>query len=434
LLRGPHGRYSRDTRLSGQPDLTGHYRHQSLEKNGRFSSQMDFTWTPEQDAYRMDVRRWLEENRPQALGRSDDPEAGGDDAIWARLKTWHKKLYHAGWAGLTWPKEYGGRGATFIEQVIFQQELGRLNLPMGCNVLGVIMTGPALMQWGTDEQKKRYLNPILTGDEIWCEGLSEPGAGSDLASIQCRAELKGDEFIVNGQKVWTTMAQRSDFVQLFVRTDPDLPKHKGMSALLVDMKSPGVSVRPLKQITGDSEFNEIFFEDVRVPKENLLGPLNMGWQVLVATLMHERFGIGETLGGTEQLLHILVQVAKAVQLNGRPAIEDNDIRQQMAQFAIETTAKKYNGLRSLSKRLKGQQPGPEASISKLLSTDLGQRMTKFITRLLGEYALLEGHTPFAPEGDWMRRILYSESLTIAGGTSPVQKNMIGERILLLPKG
>ncbi len=287
---------------------------------------------------------------------------------------------------------------------------------------------------GTDEQKKRYLNPILTGDEIWCEGLSEPGAGSDLASIQCRAELKGDEFIVNGQKVWTTMAHRSDFVQLFVRTDPDLPRHKGMSALLVDMKSPGVSVRPLKQITGDSEFNEIFFEDVRVPKENLLGPLNMGWQVLVATLMHERFGIGETLGGTEQLLHALVQVAKAVQLNGRPAIEDNDIRQQMAQFAIETTAKKYNGLRSLSKRLKGQMPGPEASISKLLSTDLGQRMTKFITRLLGEYALLEGRTPFAPEGDWMRRILYSESLTIAGGTSPVQKNMIGERILLLPKG
>jgi alkylation response protein AidB-like acyl-CoA dehydrogenase len=385
---------------------------------------MDFTWTPEQDAYRMEVRRWLEENRPQSMGSAADLETGSGNAIWDRLKAWHKKLYAAGWAGLTWPKEYGGRGATFIEQVIFQQELGRLNLPMGCNVLGVIMTGPALMQWGTDEQKKRYLNPILTGDEIWCEGMSEPGAGSDLASIQCRA----------GQKVWTTIAQRSDFVQLFVRTDPDLPKHKGMSALLVDMKSPGVSVRPLKQITGDSEFNEIFFEDVRVPKENLLGPLNMGWQVLVATLMHERFGIGETLGGTEQLLHALVQVAKAVQLNGRPAIEDNDIRQQIAQFAIETTAKKYNGLRSLSKRLKGQQPGPEASISKLLSTDLGQRMTKFITRLLGEYALLEGHSPFAPEGDWMRRILYSESLTIAGGTSPVQKNMIGERILLLPKG
>jgi alkylation response protein AidB-like acyl-CoA dehydrogenase len=186
---------------------------------------MDFTWSPEQDAYRMDVRRWLEENRPQSLARGEDAEAGGDDAIWKRLKEWHKKLYHAGWAGLTWPKEYGGRSATFIEQVIFQQELGRLNLPMGCNVLGVIMTGPAIMQWGTDAQKKRYLNPILAGDEIWCEGMSEPGAGSDLAAIQCRAELKGDEFVVNGQKVWTTIAHRSDFVQLFVRTERDVPKH-----------------------------------------------------------------------------------------------------------------------------------------------------------------------------------------------------------------
>src|SRR5271163_1457434 len=300
---------------------------------------MDFTWTPEQDAYRMDVRRWLEENRPQALARGEDPDAGGDDAAWQRLKEWHKKLYHAGWAGLTWPKEYGGRGATFIEQVIYQQELGRLNLPMGCNVLGVIMTGPALMQWGTDEQKKRYLNPILAGDE----------------------------FVVNGQKVWTTIAHRADFVQLFVRTDPDVPKHKGMSALLVDMKSPGVVVKPLKQITGDSEFNEIFFEDVRVPKENLLGPLNAGWQVLVNTLMHERFGISETIGGTEVILAQLIEMAKTIPVDGRSAADDDDIRQQIAQFAIEVAAKKYNGLRSLTKRLKGQQPGAEATIGKLVS-------------------------------------------------------------------
>src|SRR5271156_4247060 len=395
---------------------------------------MDFTWTAEQDAYRMDVRKWLEANRPPALGRVDDPEAGGDDAVWQRLKAWHKKLYHAGWAGLTWPKEYGGRGATFIEQVIFQQELGRLNLPMGCNVLGVIMTGPAIMQWGTDDQKKRYLNPILAGDEIWCEGMSEPGAGSDLASIQCRAELKGDEFIVNGQKVWTTIAHRSDFVQLFVRTDPDAPKHKGMSALLVDMKAPGVTVRPLKQITGDSDFNEIFFEDVRVPKENLLGPINMGWQVLVSTLMHERIGIGETLGGSEQLLAHIVDLAKKNKVNGKPAIEDPAIRQQIAQFACEVAAKKYSGMRSLTKRLKGLPPGAEASISKMVSTELSQRMVKYSTRLLGEYALLERKSPFAPDGDWLRRILASESMTIAGGTSAVQRNMIGERILGLPKG
>ncbi len=397
---------------------------------------MDFNYSPEQEAYRMEVRKWLEDNRPRHLGMrgDDDGEFAGDDSNWQRLKEWHKKLYHAGWAGLTWPKEYGGRGATFVEQVIFQQELGRLNLPMGCNVLGVIMNGPALMQWGTEEQKKRYLQPILAGDEIWCEGMSEPGAGSDLASIQTRAEPKGDEFIVNGQKVWTTIAHRSHFCQLFVRTDPDAPRHKGMSALIVDMRSPGINVRPLKQITGDSEFNEIFLEDVHVPKENLLGPLNGGWQVLVSTLMHERFGIGETIGGTEVMLRQLVEIAKNVKLNGKPATEDPEVRQQLAQFAIEAMAKKYNGMRSLTKRLKGQLPGAEASISKLVSTDLGQRMTKYVSRLMPLYSTLERHTPFAPEGDWAKRILQCESMTIAGGTSPVQKNMIGERVLQLPKG
>jgi alkylation response protein AidB-like acyl-CoA dehydrogenase len=394
---------------------------------------MDFTYSPEQEAFRMQVRRWLESNQPKPL-TEQQKEKADDEFMWQRLKLWHKKLYDAGWAGLTWPKEYGGRGATFIEQVIFQQELGRLGLPPGCNVLGIIMTGPAIMQWGTEEQKRRYLQPILAGDEIWCEGMSEPGAGSDLAALQTRAELHGDEFIVNGQKVWTTIAHRSHFCQLFVRTDPDAPKHKGLSTLLVDMKSPGVTVRPLRQITGESEFNEIFFEDVRVPKENLLGPLNMGWQVLLSTLMHERFGIGETLGGTEQTLNELIALARNTRVNGHRAIDEDDIRQQLAQFAIEVNAKKYNGLRSLTKRLKGQMPGPEASISKLISTDLQQRMVKFAARLLGPYSLLERRSEFAPQGDWLRRIIGSESLTIAGGTSAVQKNMIGERILQLPKG
>jgi alkylation response protein AidB-like acyl-CoA dehydrogenase len=394
---------------------------------------MDFNYSTEQEAYRHSVRSWLEANSPPPL-TPEEKERIDEDLLWERNKRWHKKLHEHGWVGLNWPKEYGGRGATFIEQVIFQQELGRLGLPMGINVLGIIMTGPALMQWGTDAQKNRYLKPILAADEIWCEGMSEPGAGSDLASIQTRADLNGDEFIVNGQKVWTTHAHRSDFCQLFVRTDPDVPKHKGMSALLVDMKSPGVTVKPLKQITGDSEFNEIFFEDVRVPKENLLGPLNAGWQVLVATLMHERFGISETIGGTEVILAQLIEMAKTIPIEGHSAIEDDEIRQQIAQFAIEVAAKKYNGLRSLTKRLKGQQPGAESSIGKLNSTDLSQRMTKFATRLLGGYAMIERKSLFAPDGDWMRRILNVEMLTIAGGTSAVQKNMIGERILQLPKG
>ena len=394
---------------------------------------MNFGYSPEQEAFRNEVRAWLEANQPPSMTRAEK-ETADDEFLWQRLKDWHKRLYAAGWAGIAWPKQYGGRGASFIEQVIFGQELARLNLPTGCNVLGVIMTGPALMQWGTEEQKARYLHPILTGEEIWCEGMSEPGAGSDLAAVQTRAVLEGDNFIVDGQKIWTTLAHRSDFCQLFVRSDPEVPKHKGLSCLLVDMKAPGVTVRPLRQMTGESEFNEIFFDGVRVPKENLLGPLHAGWQVLVATLMHERFGISETLGGTEQTLAQLVDLAKGCLIDGRPASEDPIVRQQIAQFAIEAAAKKYNGFRSLTRRLKGLPPGPEASIGKMVSTELLQRMTKFVSRLLGQYALLEHRTLFASDEAWLRRILYSESLTIAGGTTAVQKNMIGERILQLPKG
>jgi len=394
---------------------------------------MDFNYSPEQEAYRGQVRAWLEAHQPPPL--TDEERARiNEDLLWERNKRWHQQLFAGGWIGLSWPREYGGRGATFIEQVIFQQELARLNLPVGVNVLGIIMNGPALMQWGTEEQKQRYLEPILKADEIWCEGMSEPGAGSDLAAIQTRADLQGDYFIVNGQKVWTTVAQRAHFCQLFVRTDPTLPKHKGMSALIVDMHSPGVTVKPLRQITGDAEFNEIFFEDVRVPKANLLGPLNAGWQVLVATLMHERFGISETVAGGDVIFAQLIELAKGTVLNGVSATFDEEIRQAIAQFACELAAKKYNGLRGLTKRLKGQQPGAESSIGKLVSTELSQRMTKFAARLLGPYAVLDRQSSFAPEGDWLRRQLWSEALTIAGGSSAVQKNMIGERILQLPKG
>ncbi|HXR25357.1 MAG TPA: acyl-CoA dehydrogenase family protein [Candidatus Binataceae bacterium] len=394
---------------------------------------MDFNYSPEQEAYRGQVRAWLEAHQPPPL--TDEERARiNEDLLWERNKRWHQQLFAGGWIGLSWPREYGGRGATFIEQVIFQQELARLDLPVGVNVLGIIMNGPALMQWGTEEQKQRYLEPILKADEIWCEGMSEPGAGSDLAAIQTRADLQGDYFIVNGQKVWTTVAQRAHFCQLFVRTDPTLPKHKGMSALIVDMHSPGVTVKPLRQITGDAEFNEIFFEDVRVPKANLLGPLNAGWQVLVATLMHERFGISETVAGGDVIFAQLIELAKGTVLNGVSATFDEEIRQAIAQFACELAAKKYNGLRGLTKRLKGQQPGAESSIGKLVSTELSQRMTKFAARLLGPYAVLDRQSSFAPEGDWLRRQLWSEALTIAGGSSAVQKNMIGERILQLPKG
>ncbi|MEW6301776.1 MAG: acyl-CoA dehydrogenase family protein, partial [Thermodesulfobacteriota bacterium] len=252
---------------------------------------MDFHFTPQEEAFRRELRAWLEANLPAEY----DPEkfawdTDTDERFRFQLE-WQKRLHAGGWVGVHWPKEYGGRGATLVEQLIFHEEVERVQAPPPANVLGLLMAGPVIMHWGTEEQKRRYLPKILSGEEIWCEGLSEPGAGSDLASLQTRAEEDGDAFVVNGQKVWTSWAHRARFCQLFVRTDPEAPKHKGMACLLVDMKTPGITVRPLVQMTGDAEFNEVFFEDVRVPKANLVGGKDQGWQVLVTTLMFERSGL-----------------------------------------------------------------------------------------------------------------------------------------------
>jgi len=392
---------------------------------------MDFNYTPEEQKFRKQVRAWLDRNRPRGAARTF-ARGSMNDAAWERLVDWHKRLYAGGWVGLSWPTEYGGRGATLMEQIIFNQEMGRRKLPPGCNILGVMMAGPAIMHWGTEPQKRRHLQRILAGDEIWCEGLSEPGSGSDLASLQCRALPDGDDFVVSGQKVWTTLAQRSEWIQLFVRTDEETSKHAGISCLLVDMKSPGITVRPLRQITGESEFNEVFFEDVRVPKANLLGPLNSGWQVLITTLMHERAGISEL--GSDQIIDPLIDLARATERNGQPATQDGYVRQTVAQFAIEVQARRLNGLRSLTKRLKGAAPGPEGSIGKLCTTELTKRMARFAVELAGPRALVEAHSPFALErGRWLQAVLSAPALTIAGGTSEVNRNVIGERILGLPK-
>jgi alkylation response protein AidB-like acyl-CoA dehydrogenase len=388
---------------------------------------MDFNYTPEEEKFRKQVRSWLEKHRPRGPASLARGTSMSEDDEWDRLVRWHKKLHQGGWIGLNWPKEYGGRGATLMEQIIFNQELQRLKLPSGCNILGVMMAGPAIMHWGSEEQKQAHLERILSGDEIWCEGLSEPGSGSDLASIECRAVADGDDFIVNGQKVWTTLAHRAQWVQLFVRSDSEASKHKGLSCLLVDMKSPGITVRPLRQMTGEAEFNEIFFEDVRVPKSNLLGPTNAGWQVLITTLMHERAGISEL--GSEQIIDHLIELARTTRMNG-----DGYVRQQIAQFAIEVQARKLNGLRSLSKRLRGDPPGPEGSVGKLSATELTKRMAKFAIELAGPRALVDADSPHALDrGRWLQSILYAPSMTIAGGTSEVQRNIIGERILGLPK-
>lgn len=395
---------------------------------------MDFHFTAEEEAFRHELRAWLESNLPSDYDPEEFAWGMSADERFRFQMVWHRKMHEGGWVGVHWPKEYGGRGATLLEQLIFHQELERLRAPHPANFLALVMAGPVIMHWGTEEQKRRYLPKILSAEEIWCEGLSEPGAGSDLASLQTRAVEEGDYFVINGQKVWTSGAHRSHFCQLFVRTDPDAPKHKGVSCLIVDMKTPGVVVRPLVQINGDAEFNEVFFSDVRVPKENLIGPKDRGWEVLVTTLMFERSGIGLDMP-VDETLHQLISLARRLEINGQPAATDSAVRQKLAQFTIECRAIRYNVLRHLTRRLKGHPPGAEGSIGKLAGSELGLRMAAFAGELLGSYAPLTADSPFALErGKWARIALGARALTIAGGTSEVQRNVVGERVLGLPKG
>ena len=397
---------------------------------------MDFTYSPEDEAFRRELRGWLEANTPKDSKPRGDidmlHEESPDD--WGRRLKWHRKMHATGWVGISWPKEYGGRGASLIQQIIYNEEISRAGAPPLVNGLGIMLVGPTLIHWGTEEQKQRYVPKILSADEIWCQGYSEPGAGSDVASLQTRAVEEGDYFIVNGQKVWTSDAHHADWCILLVRTDPDAPKHKGISYVLVDMHSPGVTVRPLVQITGDSGFNEIFFEDVKVPRKNLIGEKNQGWQVAITTLMFERAGIG---GGRDMIGQIkeLAELAKQVRRNGHTAWDDSSVRQKIGAFASEATALKYTGYRQLTRRLKGLPPGPEGSVVKLGTSELNLRVNNYAMELLGAYSQIEYKAPFAIDrGKWSYRLLASRALTIAGGTSEIQHNIIGERVLGLPKG
>ena len=392
---------------------------------------MDFNFTPEDEKFRAEFRAWLDQNRPE---REDDDLDffAEDESEWSRRVKWFKKLAAGGWTCVDWPKEYGGRGFGILQTIVYHQELARVHGPLPFIGSGVSLIGPTLMHWGTEEQKKRFIPKVRTGEEIWCQGYSEPGSGSDLASLQTRAVEDGDDFVVNGQKVWTSNAQFSDWIFLLVRTDPAAPKHKGISYLLVDMRSPGITVRPLVQMTGARGFNEVFFEDVRVPKKNIVGNLNQGWQVAITTLMFERNGAG---GGTGGQVHELVKLAHKVERNGRKAWEDAGVRQRVAEFYCEQQALKYTGFRQLTRRLKGLPPGPEGSIMKLCGTELNLRIQMFAMELLGAYAQIEHHAPHAiDKGNWLFKMLAARGGTIAAGTNQIQHNIIGERVLGLPKG
>jgi alkylation response protein AidB-like acyl-CoA dehydrogenase len=405
---------------------------------------MDFSYTPEQDAFRAKIRDWLEQTSAEIFRSRGGIELGGstaslldvrDDAAWDRLREYHRRLNSAGYAAMHWPIEWGGTGADLVMQSIYQDEVLRLGLPLyGCNQLALDRIGPTIALMGNKDQLKRYLPKMLTGEEIWCQGYSEPNAGSDLAGVQTRGVLEGDTFVVNGQKVWTSLAHRADWQVLLVRTDPSAPKHKGISYLLVDMHSPGITVRPLVQITGESGFNEVFYDNVRVPKENLVGDLNAGWQVSIATLMYERVS-GGTRHPVERTINELVELVRRVDFNGVPARENPYVRQRVAQFAAESRCLRLSRYRSLTTQLKGSIPGPESSFGKLFATELNLRVAMFADELLGPHSGLEAGSAGAVDGGkWMHRTLAARGLTIAAGSSEIQHNIIGERVLKLPKG
>lgn len=396
---------------------------------------MDFEYTPEQEAFRKEVRQWLAANLPRELCVDDamDERIAPNREIFGKRRAWQARLNEAGYVGLFWPREYGGRAASLMEQIIFDEEYFRARAPILPGYSGVGLLGPTLMYWGTDEQKKYYLPRILRGDDIWCQGYSEPGAGSDLAGLQTRAVDHGDYFVVNGQKVWTSGAQYADRIFMLVRTDPEAPKHKGISYLLVDMHSPGIEVRPLVLMTGHRHFNEVFFDNVQVPKQNLVGPQNEGWKVAITTLGFERGIAGG--GGHSSQVRRLAELARAIRIDGRPAWEQGWVRQRLAEFASECEALKYTRLRSLTRRLKGLPPGPEGSVLKLAGSELGVAIARFASELLGHHALLAEPSAMVPDAPrWLNRVLNSRQYTIAGGTSEIQRNILGERQLGLPKG
>jgi alkylation response protein AidB-like acyl-CoA dehydrogenase len=379
---------------------------------------VDLRDTPEEAAFRAELRAWIGHNLPE----EQRGQRGGAGRFEAAGKDWSRKLYDAGYAGLTWPKEYGGAEAPYSHQAIFLEEMARAEAPTHIGVIGLGMAGPTIIVHGTAEQKSRYLDKILSAEEIWCQGFSEPDAGSDLAAARTRAEDRGDHWLVNGQKVWSSFAHIADWCILVTQTDPDAPKYRNLTYLVVDMHSPGVEVRPLRQITGEAEFNEIFFSDVEVPKENTLGEVGQGWQVAMTTLLHERGTLGFALTAA-----LDVAVRKVIALAAEQGATEEQ-RSRIAREWIELQAVKYTNYRALTSLMKTGIPGPEGSVAKLVWSENNQRLTKLALELLGpEAQVVNGN------GYWQHQQLRSRGNTIEAGSSEILRNIIAERVLGLPR-
>jgi alkylation response protein AidB-like acyl-CoA dehydrogenase len=381
---------------------------------------MDLTFSDSEAAFRDELRAWFESNWDPA-----QPQPEGDDAGYAWRRDWQRRLAEGGWAGVHWPREYGGRGATMTESAIFFEELGRARAPLPANVLGLLLAGPTIMTYGTDAQKERYLAPILTADEIWCQGFSEPDAGSDLAALKTKAvrdPAHPGEWVVTGQKVWTSGAQHSKWCMLVARTDFDVPKHKGLTYFLMDMEQEGVQIRPLVQITGEPEFNELFIEGARIPDENVLGGVGNGWRVALTTLMNERSGLAFFLQvRLRQLLDELIEEAAERGLLDDPVVADKLGHLHMKAEILRLTA--YRGLTTIEKY---GTPGPEGSLTKWMWSETNQELAQFAADLLGADALTAGNR-------WAYELLRARGNSIEGGTTEILKNIVAERVLGLPR-
>jgi alkylation response protein AidB-like acyl-CoA dehydrogenase len=393
---------------------------------------MDLNLTAEELQFRDELRAWLAANLPKDWNEWREKPI---EVSFPYLRAWQRKLHEGGWAAVSWPREYGGRSAGLMQQAIFWEEMARVDAPPTANTLGLGIIGPTIISHGTEAQKKRYIPKILSAEEIWCQGFSEPNAGSDLAGLQTEAHLDGSGYIVNGQKVWTSYGWVGDWCELVVRTDPSVAKHKGLTVLLVDMKSPGVDVRPLRQMTGESEFSEIFFRDVRVPAANVLGEVNDGWNVAISTLMHERGAFGARLHLLfKRNIDRLIELSHTIQRNGGSAANDPLIRQKLAQCYAEVEIMRLNQLRAFSRMAATGVPGPEGSILKIFWSELNQRVQQIAQELLGPYGQLLGADRHAIDhGIWSYGYLRSRGNTIEAGTSEVQRNIIGHFVLGLPR-
>jgi alkylation response protein AidB-like acyl-CoA dehydrogenase len=390
---------------------------------------MDLTYSPQDLAFRAATRRWLEANVPQ-----EEPTT-----LEAR-RAWHRRLYDAGYVGMGWPVACGGRGATPLQQAIVADEMARPNAPPPINTLGIAIVGPTIIVHGTPAQKARYLRKILTAEELWCQLYSEPNAGSDLASLRTRAEDRGDHFVINGQKIWTSGGLIADRGLLLARTDTAVPKHKGISCFLISMRQPGVEVRPLRQITGSAHFSEVFMTDARVDKADLVGRPGQGWEIAQTTLSYERGGSSlARVTRYAAAFHQLIRSVKTLRRGGRPLLEDPGVRAKLGRIYAELEVQRYAALRVLSALEKGDSPGAAASITKLSYSEFEKRYHELAQEILGPWgqdmsgAAGEIDTSSGEPGTWATAYLWSRAGTIYSGSSEIQKNIIGERVLGLPK-